>query len=102
MASRFSSVRTCALTTTTALAVPASQDRVTLVFTPPASGSYQVGVDRGAGPSDPGNIVLTLTVAPLELTLERHGEIVRLAWYGKASTGMSVGVLETIELADNK
>ncbi len=100
MASRFSSVRSCALTATKALAVPGGQDRVALVFTPPATGSYQVGVDPGMDATDPGNLTLTLTTTPLELTLERHGEIVRLPWYAKASGVMTVGVLETVELDD--
>lgn len=72
-----------------------SPRRVGLLFLPATNVRYTVSTEPGAT-IDQG---LTLQVAGelLELTLERHGEIVRRAWYGIAASSATISFLETFE-----
>ena len=76
-----------------------SARRTRLIFWPPATGSYRVSTDPAVGTSPAPTIVLTQYSAPLELSEQCHGDIVRREWYGIIGQGelaaMNIAVLET-------
>lgn len=94
---RHSLVRPATLTVSSPAAQisPPGQNRVTLSFQPPAAGYYSVWTEPmltlGVG------FVVSPETGPVELTIERHGDIVREPWYGIASTGLNMAVVETHE-----
>ena len=94
---RHSVVTIVSFGTTAAQALPAREGRVGLLFTPHLTQNYALRPDTNPATN------IGLNVLPcagnLELSMEKHGDIVKHAWYILgAAASMTVGVLETFEV----
>jgi len=72
-----------------------SPRRVALLFLPVAGTAYTVSTESGVTLNN--GLTIQQGGELLELTVERHGEIVRRAWYAIAGTSATVSFLETFE-----
>jgi len=72
-----------------------SPRRVALLFLPSTTTNYTVSTESGVSLNN--GLTLAQNGELLELTLERHGEIVRRAWYAIAAASTTVSFLETFE-----
>lgn len=82
---------------TAALVVGPSPKRVAVLFVPGNAGRYTIGTENtvtlDSGPT------LQTGGPTIEITLEKHGEIVQRAWYGfgAAAGATYAGVIETFD-----
>lgn len=75
--------------------VSGSEKRIALIFTGPNAGRITLG-NSNAITLDNGHTI-SLTSGPLELTFERHGNLVKMPWWAIASAGGTLmGVSEVL------
>jgi hypothetical protein len=75
--------------------VGASMSRQALLFTGPPTGFYTLS-NESSNVTPGSGLNVFASAAPLELTREKHGDVVSKAWYAVAGAATTVAVVETV------
>lgn len=93
---RVSIVRSVALTTTAAQIIGPSEQRVALLFSPPATSGQHYTVSTDPNVAAGAGLVLTANTSPILITEEMFGDGAKKTWFAIASAALTIGFLETI------